>query len=268
MMTTDQALQQLYDVALNPATRDFEREQILAAKRGLENAERPAPILARLEAALRPLAARANLTPAVADLYANLTGDQEAAATFDLSLHDVPDPPGQARAVFAGGCFWCMVEPFELRPGIRAVISGYTGGDLAAPSYEQVSSGTTGHVEAVEIIYDTAVVSYQDLLDVYWQLIDPLDGGGQINDRGTQYRPVIYTASPAEEEAAEASKAAVAAQYKQEVAVTVEPQQKFWPAENYHQDYYRKHPREFKQYEAGRKHWLAWRHLRRRLTWK
>jgi peptide-methionine (S)-S-oxide reductase len=266
MLTTDEALQQLYTLALDPATRVFEREQILAAKRSLEAAERPAPILARLEAALRPLAARNNLTPAVADFYAQLSGDQQAAAVFDLSLHAEPDPPDQARAVFAGGCFWCMVEPFELHPGIRAVISGYTGGDVAAPTYEQVSSGRTGHVEAVEIIYDQTVVSYQDLLDVYWQLVDPLDGGGQINDRGPQYRPVIYTQTPAEQAAAVACKAAVAAQYRQEVVVAIEPRQKFWPAENYHQDYYRKHPREFKQYEAGRKHWLAWRHLRRRLT--
>ncbi|MCX2454765.1 peptide-methionine (S)-S-oxide reductase MsrA [Lacticaseibacillus nasuensis] len=262
-------LQQLYDLSLNPATRDWERQQINAAKRAIEGGASSGASLATLEAALRPLAVRQNLTPAVADWYAGYTGDAAAATVSDLSLHDQPDPAGQARAILAGGCFWCMVEPFVIRPGIRAVISGYTGGQLAAPTYEQVSTGATGHVEAVEIIYDTALVSYQDLLDVYWQLIDPTDGGGQINDRGTQYRPVIFVQNAAEQAAAAASKQAQAANYAKPIAVAIEAAGPFWPAENYHQDYYRKHPREFKAYEAGRTQWLAWLHLQtklRRLT--
>lgn len=266
MTTVDQTLQTLYDLVLNPATRDWERQQLLTAKRALETGARPAPTLANLEASLRPLAVRQNLTPAVADWYAVLTGEDRAAVVSDVSLHDAPDSPEQARAIFAGGCFWCMVEPFQTRPGIRAVISGYTGGDVAAPSYEQVSSGTTGHVEAVEIIYDPTMVHYEDLLTVYWQLIDPLDSTGQINDRGSQYVPKIFVGNDTEKAQAIASRERVAAQYGQAIPVAIVPRTTFWPAENYHQDYYQKHPKAFRQYEAGRKQWLAWRHLQRRLT--
>ena len=102
----------------------------------------------------------------------------------------------QETAIFAGGCFWCMVKPFDQQPGIISVISGYTGGHVPNPTYEQVCSHTTGHTEAVEITYDADVISYGDLVQIYWQVTDPTDAAGQFQDRGDSYRPVIFVNSP------------------------------------------------------------------------
>ena len=109
-------------------------------------------------------------------------------------------------AIFAGGCFWCMVEPFDTVDGVEKVVSGYTGGHVANPTYEQVCSGTTGHTEAVEITFDPAKISYDQLLNYYWQVTDPTDAMGQFQDRGDNYRPVIFYNSPSQKEAAEKSK--------------------------------------------------------------
>ena len=117
----------------------------------------------------------------------------------------------EETAIFAGGCFWCMVQPFEDQPGIDKVLSGYTGGHVENPTYEQVSSHTTGHTEAVEIKYDPEVVSYKQLVDLYWQQTDPTDAMGQFQDRGDNYRPVIYVKDDEQRKIAEASKKELAA---------------------------------------------------------
>ncbi|HEY9570369.1 MAG TPA: peptide-methionine (S)-S-oxide reductase MsrA, partial [Metalysinibacillus sp.] len=117
----------------------------------------------------------------------------------------------EQTAIFAGGCFWCMVEPFEQRPGIIQVRSGYTGGELENPSYAQVCTNTTGHVEAVQVTFDDTQISYRELVDLYWQTFDPTDVGGQFFDRGSSYAPVIFYADEAQREVAEQSKADLAA---------------------------------------------------------
>lgn len=147
-------------------------------------------------------------------------------------------------AIFAGGCFWCMVQPFDEMPGILSVVSGYTGGHVAHPTYEQVCSGTTGHTEAVEIKFDSEIISYEQLLDIYWQQTDPTDAFGQFQDRGDSYRPVIFYTSEEQKKAAEASKQSLedSGRFDQPIVTSIEPAQVFYPAEDYHQDFYRKNP--------------------------
>ncbi|MCB1884965.1 MAG: peptide-methionine (S)-S-oxide reductase MsrA, partial [Geminicoccaceae bacterium] len=140
-----------------------------------------------------------------------------------------------ATAVFAGGCFWCMVHPFEALDGVVKVTSGYTGGDVADPTYEQVSAGGTGHAEAVEVVYDPAKVGYDRLLDVYWRNVDPFAKDRQFCDVGHQYRSAIFPTDEAQRKAAEASKEAVAKRFGQTVETTIEPFKAFYPAEDYHQ---------------------------------
>lgn len=166
-------------------------------------------------------------------------------------------------AIFAGGCFWCMVHPFDTLPGIVSVVSGYTGGHVPNPTYEQVCSGTTGHAEAVEITYDPQVMPYEKLLDYYWQVTDPTDAFGQFQDRGDQYRPVIYYNSEKQKELAEQSKVKLAQsrRFRRPIVTKIEPAQPFYPAEEYHQDFYRKNPLRYAVEEAGgreefiKKHW-------------
>ncbi|MGX7107311.1 peptide-methionine (S)-S-oxide reductase MsrA [Hutsoniella sourekii] len=156
----------------------------------------------------------------------------------------------QAKAIFAGGCFWCMVHPFDQWPGVISVVSGYTGGDWPNPSYQEVASGQTGHSEAVEITYQPDQISYQQLLDIYWSSIDPTDGEGQLHDRGLVYRPAIYYSNPEQKEMAEKSKQALEAsgRFSGPIKVAIEPSQKFWPAEDYHQDFYQKNPEHYQRY--------------------
>lgn len=166
-------------------------------------------------------------------------------------------------AIFAGGCFWCMVKPFDSLPGIQKVISGYTGGHVANPTYEQVSSGLTGHTEAVEITYDPKLMPYEKLLEYYWQVTDPTDASGQFQDRGDNYRPVIFYNSPAQKEAAEKSKSDLqnSGKFDDPIVTAIEPAQPFYPAEDYHQDFYKKNPGRYAIEEAGgrdafiKKHW-------------
>ncbi|HEY0222077.1 peptide-methionine (S)-S-oxide reductase MsrA [Lactovum miscens] len=149
------------------------------------------------------------------------------------------------KAIFAGGCFWCMVEPFETRPGIISVLSGFTGGDKEFPTYDEVSGHWTGHVEAVQIEFDNEIVSYSDLLELYWQLIDPTDANGQFYDRGDSYRPVIFVSSSEQAALAEKSKKALQASGRfgtLEIIVPIKEATTFWPAEEYHQDFYKKNP--------------------------
>lgn len=153
------------------------------------------------------------------------------------------------RAIFAGGCFWCMVEPFEETDGIITVTSGYTGGNMPNPTYEQVKKHITGHTEAIEIIFDNEKISYSDLVELYWQTTDPTDALGQFVDRGDNYRPVIFYTTEAQREIAEASKAALQAsgRFDKPIITAIESAKIFWPAEEYHQGFYRKHPDEYAQ---------------------
>jgi peptide-methionine (S)-S-oxide reductase len=151
---------------------------------------------------------------------------------------------GQAVATFAGGCFWCMEPPYDKLDGVLATISGYTGGNTADPTYEQVLTGGTGHAEAVQVTYDPAKVSYEQLLEVFWRNVDPLDAGGQFCDRGDQYRTGIFVHDAAQRRLAEASKQALedSGRFAQPIVTEIEAAGPFYPAEDYHQDYYEKNP--------------------------
>lgn len=151
-------------------------------------------------------------------------------------------------AVFAGGCFWCMEPPFEKLDGVLQVISGYAGGHLANPTYKEVSSGSSGHYEVVQVTYNPQQVSYEQLLEVFWRNIDPLDAQGQFCDKGQQYTSVIFVADEVERAAAETAKAQVAQELKQEIATQILPAAPFYPAEDYHQDYAKKNPVRYKFY--------------------
>jgi peptide-methionine (S)-S-oxide reductase len=162
--------------------------------------------------------------------------------------------PAPAKATFAGGCFWCMEGPFDKVPGVISTTSGYTGGQAKNPSYEQVSSGTTGHAESVQVVYDPAKVSYEKLLDVYWHNVDPLDGAGQFCDRGTQYRTAIFYRDEEQHRLAEKSKQDVEAKLGKRVLTQIVPASEFYAAEDYHQNYYLKNPVRYRfyRYNCGR----------------
>lgn len=159
-------------------------------------------------------------------------------------------------ATFAGGCFWCMVKPFDTLPGIQKVVSGYTGGHVANPTYEQVKSGTTGHMEAVQILFDPQVFPYEKLLELYWTQIDPTDDGGQFIDRGSNYRTAIFYHNERQRELAEQSKAALASggRFRKPIVTRILPEAPFYPAEEEHQKFYKKNPRRYAQEiaESGR----------------
>lgn len=181
-------------------------------------------------------------------------------------------------ATFAGGCFWCMVSPFEELPGIVGVVSGYTGGHTVNPTYEEVCSETTGHAEAVQITFDPEVFPYSKLLDIFWRSVDPTDPGGQFHDRGSSYRPAIFYHNEEQRQQAEASKEALerSGRFDRPIAVTLEPASAFYPAEEYHQDYHHKNPLRYKYYRSGsgreafiQRHWKTDKdrnELRKRLT--
>ena len=156
-------------------------------------------------------------------------------------------------ATFAGGCFWCMEPPFDALPGVISTTSGYTGGDTRNPSYAQVSAGGTGHAEAVQVIFDPALVSYEQLLEVFWRNIDPLTPNRQFCDVGSQYRPAIFYHGEEQKRLAEASKAALeqAGTFAVPIVVEIVTASEFWPAEEYHQNYYRKNPIRYKFYRYG-----------------
>ena len=155
-------------------------------------------------------------------------------------------------ATFAGGCFWCTEADFEKLPGVAKVISGYAGGHTENPTYDEVSSGTTGHVESVQVYYDPARLTYSDLLDYFWKHIDPTDPGGQFVDRGAQYRSVIFYHDQEQKKLAEQSKNALArsGKFSKPVVTDILPLTKFYAAEEYHQDYYLKHPFKYKFYRS------------------
>ena len=167
------------------------------------------------------------------------------------------------KATFAGGCFWCMEPPFEKLPGVISVVSGYTGGTVANPTYGTVSTGATGHLESVEIAYDPARVSYQKLLAVFWRNIDPTNPRGQFCDLGEQYRSAIFFHNEAQHRAAMASRDALAQEKKWRIVTEVRPATPFFKAEEYHQDYYRKNPVRYRFYRFN-----CGRDLRLRQLWR
>ncbi|HWL24661.1 MAG TPA: peptide-methionine (S)-S-oxide reductase MsrA [Ureibacillus sp.] len=156
-------------------------------------------------------------------------------------------------ATFAGGCFWCMVSPFDELPGVKGVISGYTGGHKTNPTYEEVCTDTTGHYEAVQISFDSAVMSYQKLLDFFWQQIDPTDDAGQFNDRGLSYRTAVFFHSEEQRILAETSKAKLAesGRFKKPIVTAVLPAGPFYKAEEKHQHYYKRNPFHYNLYKEG-----------------
>jgi len=156
-----------------------------------------------------------------------------------------------AKATFAGGCFWCMEPPFDELDGVISTTSGYIGGKTKNPTYEQVSTGTTGHAEALQVVYDPKKISYEKLLEVFWRNIDPLAANGQFCDLGSQYRSGIFYHDANQKSAAEKSKKTVQARFKQPVATEITAAAAFYPAEDYHQDYYKKNPVRYKLYSHG-----------------
>ena len=158
--------------------------------------------------------------------------------------------PGNATAVFAMGCFWCAEADFEKLDGVVSVVSGYTGGDLESPTYQQVTFGETGHYEAVLVTYDTAKLTYEDLLATFWTNIDPFDARGQFCDKGTSYRAAIFPQTEAETEAANSSKVQRTQQLQEEPVTAILPRATFYTAEEYHQDYYKKNPFRYQLYRS------------------
>ncbi|UUR08218.1 peptide-methionine (S)-S-oxide reductase MsrA [Sphingomonas glaciei] len=188
--------------------------------------------------------------------------DRRLAAAFGLAAlltacGSEPSPAApatgnqRATAVFAGGCFWCTESDFDKMPGVISTVSGYTGGKLANPTYEQVSAGNTGHIEAVRVTYDPTKTSYAQLVLRFMRTIDPLDSGGSFCDRGYQYRSAFFVADAREKRIAEAAKARTAQQLKKPVATLILPASTFTPAEDYHQDYYKKNPIRYKFYRTN-----------------
>lgn len=159
--------------------------------------------------------------------------------------------PTKAVAYFAGGCFWCSESDFEKLPGVISAVSGYTGGKEANPTYEQVSESRTGHTEAVEVSYDPAKVTYAQLLDYFWHHIDPLTPNAQFCDRGAQYRSAIFYRNDAEKQAALASRDRYQKQLGKPFATQIEAASVFYPAEDYHQDYYKKNPLRYQYYRRS-----------------
>lgn len=156
-------------------------------------------------------------------------------------------------ATFAGGCFWCMVEPFDERPGILQVVSGYTGGDLENPTYEEVTTNQTGHREAVQITFDPEMMPYEKLLQTFWQQIDPTDSGGQFNDRGESYKTAIFYHNEQQKKAAELSKKDLeeSGKFNQPIVTEILPAKAFYEAEEAHQNYYKKQPFHYQMYKKG-----------------
>jgi peptide-methionine (S)-S-oxide reductase len=176
-----------------------------------------------------------------------------ALAAAPAGAGEPPDAPATASAIFAGGCFWCMEPPFLALAGVVSVTSGYTGGQVVRPSYEQVSAGGTGHREAVRVEYDPSRIRYEELLDVFWHNVDPLDAGGQFCDRGPQYRSAIFVADAGQRRLAEASKRALeeSKRFDRPIATEILAAGPFYPAEEYHQHYAQKNPIRYRYYRHG-----------------
>ena len=180
--------------------------------------------------------------PLLVTLLASAANSAEPAAPNAVTKFDV--------ATFAGGCFWCMEPPFDKLDGVVSTTSGYTGGHKANPTYQEVSAGTTGHAEAVQVRFDPDVVGYETLLEVFWRNIDPTKADSQFCDHGLQYRPAVFVHSEDQQRAAEMSLKEVERNktFKEPLQVGIEPAGVFYPAEDYHQDYYLKNPLRYRFY--------------------
>jgi peptide-methionine (S)-S-oxide reductase len=179
-----------------------------------------------------------------------------SAATYllpALLIFTAPTQAETAEAIFAGGCFWCVESDFEKQPGVISAVSGYIGGELKNPDYKSVSQGSSGHYEAVRINYDPQVVSYQQLLDVFWRNIDPLDDLGQFCDKGSSYRSAVFVVDATQRKLAEQSRDQVQTTLGQDspVVTPILAASTFYTAEDYHQDYYKKNPRRYQYYRWG-----------------
>jgi methionine-S-sulfoxide reductase len=179
-----------------------------------------------------------------------------ALAAAPAGMAQTPKQTGTGKfrkATFAGGCFWCMQPPFDRAKGVVATVVGYTGGKEKSPTYEQVSSGRTGHREAVEVTYDPGQISYEQLLDIFWRQIDPTQANGQFADIGPQYRAGIFYHSEEQRQAAQKSKEALArsGKFSKPIVVEILPAGPFYPAEEYHQKFYLKNPAEYKRYAVA-----------------
>src|SRR5690625_322661 len=162
------------------------------------------------------------------------------------------------KALFAGGCFWCMVQPFDTLPGIQSVVSGYAGGHIKNPTYEQVKSQKSGHTEVVQITFDPTIISFKELVEIYWQVTDPTDAMGQYMNRGDSYRPVIYYYSSQQKETAERSKKELekSGKYKKTIVVPIKKAPTFYKAETEHQDFYKKNPERYQKEHEERISWI------------
>ncbi|MEC7949088.1 MAG: peptide-methionine (S)-S-oxide reductase MsrA, partial [Myxococcota bacterium] len=197
--------------------------------------------------------------PRVVALTAALLGGAVACAggTVDPATHtpqtiEAPPPlKGQRAAVFAGGCFWCMEKPFDKLAGVVSTTSGYTGGRIPGPSYRQVSMHQTQHYEALRVVYDPGLVSYERLLEVFWHNVDPTQSNGQFCDKGDQYRTGIFTSDPVEVELARTSRDAAQKTLGKTIVTEILPAAPFWIAEEYHQDFYTKNPDHYARYRSG-----------------
>ena len=192
---------------------------------------------------------RPHLVPILAAAAVALSAAASALAQQQTAMPE----DGQAVATFAGGCFWCMEPPYDKLDGVVATISGYTGGTKVDPTYPEVSAGGTGHTEAVQVTYDPDKVSYKRLLEVFWENVDPLDAGGQFCDRGSQYRTGIFVHDGEQRRLAEASKQELeeSGRFEEPIVTEIEEAGPFYPAEDYHQDYYEKNPVRYKFYRWG-----------------
>jgi len=187
-------------------------------------------------------------------LFLACAASHPAASSADPDYQPAPLPvpdSNQAVAVFAGGCFWCMESDFDKLPGVVATTSGFAGGHVPNPTYEQVCTETTGHAEAVRVVYDTTKLSYEQVLDWYWHHVDPTDPGGQFCDRGDSYRTSIFPLDETQQKAAEASKSEIQGKLGKLIVTPIVPGQTFYAAENYHQDFHDKNPARYQPYRLG-----------------
>jgi methionine-S-sulfoxide reductase len=170
-----------------------------------------------------------------------------------FSAAEIPVPEGARKAVFAGGCFWCIQPAFDKATGVINTVVGYCGGNEQNPSYQLVTSEKTNYRESIEITYDPTKISYEQLVDIYWRQIDPTQADGQFSDIGPSYRAAIFYGNAEEKKIAEASKAklATSGKFKKPIVTEILPATKFWPAEDYHQKYYRQNPEHFEAFEQG-----------------
>ncbi len=199
----------------------------------------------------RPLSALASAL--IATQFLACTPSAERNDSMTLSSDRPAPAEGTEVATLAGGCFWCMEPPYESQPGVYSVISGYSGGPEVNPSYDKVASGLTGHTEAIQVTFDPDQIDYAEVLDIFWRSMDPTDAGGQFADRGSQYRPSIFVHGAKQREIAMKSKQALmdSGKFDKPIVVEIVDFDAFYPAEDYHQDYYRKNPDHYKSYRRG-----------------